>query len=1185
MHFKTLEIQGFKSFPDKTVLHFDTRMTAVVGSNGNGKSNISDALRWVLGEQGAKTLRGDRMEDVIFHGTTKRGAMGFARVALTIDNADRALAVDADEVVISRKLYRTGESEYRINSDKVRLKDVHELLMGTGLGRDGYSIIGQGRVAEIVGSKGKERREIFDEAAGVSMFLHKKAEAQRDLTRAGENLLRLLDISKELEDRLPVLEKQAEKATKARALLEEEKQTEISVCVAELHKLETQLAESETTVMQCEAECEHIDREIAQLEKDNEAAAEQRNELSARIEHLRRQGDEAKDEIGKRETENAVLENEILHLNARITQLNREIDSAKDGGEAFDREIAALQSEAEGKAVEMDAAKSAEEQLRRELSAIDEQAAQHDGQEKALSGRLRAAQDSREQAKIELSGRENTLRELEERLEHTIEQAQNRERVIAESEEKRLRLRQKADEIEAQSQSVANKLSGYRKLLEGKRQKQSEFEREFGELRRTHQRQSDRHEILQGVERNMEGYQHSVKSVINAAKAGKISGVSGTVADVIRVEKDYSVAIETALGAALQNVIVDNEETAKRCIRYLRDINGGRATFLPMTSVRGSELDVRGLDDEDGFIGIGSELADYDPQFDGIVKSVLGKTAIADDIDTATYLGKKYGYKFRIVTLDGQVVNAGGSFTGGSQRQGAGIISRKQELLSLAEELRISGAKLEEAKAFAARINAEVSKLAIETEGLKEAQSKLREESVHITAEIGGVENIIAQCEEQKTGGDIIINKGRERIAAEKAAIDSLRTVLRESETAVAALSADIEVLGTAGSEIIKRRDQLSAEITRYKFELISLQKDIEALDARVLTARESKRRIAVTAQENVGLIEQANQNIEGLRERIRANERQNLSDSGLFDTQKEEIRRKAQQSAELERQSADIIRQIREKSGDREKFSNAMVLAKERRTADEHRINDITAATLWEKYQLTHSEAILIADTLAAEKDLRAAKVQLTEIRRRIEALGSNINFAAVEELTEVRQRYEDLSKQLSDVETAKNNLIKLIEELTDEIQTTFLQNFNRINEHFSKVFTEIFGGGEARLELSDPDNVLESGSEVFAAPPGKLVKSLIALSGGEQALVAITIYFAILLHRPTPFCMLDEVDAALDEVNIVKYVTYLKQFSERTQLMLITHRRGSIEGCDVLYGVFMQEKGVSRLIRQEIG
>ncbi len=1179
MFFKSLEIQGFKSFADKTVLNFDTKMTAIVGSNGNGKSNISDALRWVMGEQGAKTLRGDKMEDVIFHGTVARKQMGFAKVALSIDNTDRALAVDSDEVIITRKLYRTGESEYLINGDKSRLKDIQELLMGTGLGRDGYSIIGQGRVAEIVNAKGSQRREIFEEAAGVSKFLHKKAEAERQLQRAEDNFLRLKDIEKGLEERIPTLEKQSEKARKAKLLLEEEKKIMISVAVAELELLRKNLAEVEDSILVNQGECEHFEREIGELEEENERLSITKGQLSARLSELRKSNDDKKDEIAETDKAIAVLENEIRHNEARAEEIRSQIEAGKKNASEYDSKIEEIRKEIEIKNKLLSENERKMNELNEKLKVSAEENKELDDEYNKLDAESGSLYVKLTEAKLTLQQAEVSVKELTESLTTDNERIENQEKLADEYRQKRRTLSRELEELGEEKSDLENRLNGYSKLFEGKNEKLNAKKDEYEKIRRSFEQKRQRLEVLSDVEKNMVGFFASVKSVMTAKKSGKLTGIHGTVADVISVEKKYGTAVETALGNALQNIIVDNEETAKRCIRFLKDTGGGRATFAPLTSVKGNLLQQNGLDDEEGFEGLGPELVSYDEKYDGVIKSFLGKTAVVDDINTATRIAKKYGYKFRIITLDGQVVNAGGTFTGGSNKSESGIISRKQEIDALTSETQSLSDTLQLLKGSFSELQAEVNKMSLEIEGYKERLSALKQDEVRLTAEIGGVKDLIRQCEEQQENAELIIDRSRKQIAQQKEIVSSCEEKIASYEKEIAEIEKQLEASGEKRRKADGERSEISEKISAMNIECLTVRKDIENLEAQIeninrtkaMTGEDNERKKAEIEELKVSS-EKLYAEIEEKRISIEASKKQR-------DENSEAILGVIAKENECERRMSELTREIREKGNDKVKFSNALAVAIEKKNSIQ-REDEKLRTTLWNEYELTVTEAKEKAEKL---ENLAESQKQLQELNRKIKALG-NVNFAAIEEFEEVKTKYDELSGQLKDVEKSKHDLEKLISNLTADIKARFLSSFNDINEKFSKIFKEVFGGGEAHLELIDPEDVLGSGIEIFAAPPGKLIKNLISLSGGEQTMVAITIYFAILLHRPTPFCMLDEVDAALDEINVVKYVTYLKRFCTQTQLMVITHRRGTIEGCDVLYGVFMQEKGVSRLIHQEL-
>ena len=1179
MFFKTMEIQGFKSFADKTVLNFDKKMTAIVGSNGNGKSNISDALRWVMGEQGAKTLRGDKMEDVIFHGTVARKPMGYARVALTIDNTDRTLGVDADEVTIERKLYRTGDSEYIINDKKSRLKDIQELLMGTGLGRDGYSVIGQGRVSEIINSKVNQRRELFEEAVGVSYFLHKKQEAERDLDRANENINRLKDIETELAARIPVLERQSEKARQAMALMEKEKALDLGLSVWDLDRIAKELSEIEDQMLANEGQCEHYQREIGELEQESEDIAERKMQITARQEDLRREGEQARDRLAAADREQAVLENEILHCREKIEQIKARIKEGEQGAEQLQKQIEDYSAQIEEKKAKLEENQRKSKELGAGLSAMNGESDQLDEEYRELDKKQGELLSKKTELTLKIQSAGQSIEDIKARLADSDRNFQSTEEKIKEYREKRREISAKLEENAEKKAEAENKLGGYTKLFETKNNKLKEQEQAFRQLQNDYTQSRQRLEVLSDVEKNMAGYAASVKAVVNAGRQGRIGGIEGTVADVIKVDKRYAVAIETALGAALQNVIVNNEETAKRCIRHLKETGGGRATFLPLTSVRGSLMDAHGVENEEGFEGIASELVDCDEKYKGIIRFVLGRCAIIEDIDTATVIAKKNGYKFKIVTLDGQVINAGGSFTGGSVSKSAGIITRNREIEELREKTAVLSEKLKAEQESFNRLREETGKMAIEMEGFKEQVEDCAKEEIGLRAELSGVKEMIEQAEEQQENAEGFLQRSKADIKKQEELIKECESSLAACEKEIEAIAAEIKRAGEKMQARLEEKNKIGDKITALGMENISVNKDIERIEGLKASAEESLVQLEKGSGSMQSEITSEERKIEELKTQIEEKKKQARELKDSFKGGNDKVAELISQMNDLERRNTEITKEIREKSEAKEKFSSALAVNAERKSAAEKETERIKSS-LWEKYELAPSEAAKQAEI---PEDVKSARGQLAELRRQISALG-NVNFASIDEFKEVSDRHKELKGQLDDVEKSKRELEKLIENLTVDIKARFLEGFNSINDHFKRIFTEVFGGGSAHLELTAPEDILNSGIEIFAAPPGKLIKNLISLSGGEQTMVAITIYFAILLHRPTPFCMLDEVDAALDEVNVVKYITYLKRFSGSTQLMVITHRRGTIEGCDVLYGVFMQEKGVSRLLRQEI-
>ena len=1180
MLFKTLEIQGFKSFADKTVLTFDTQTTAVVGSNGNGKSNISDALRWVMGEQGAKTLRGEKMEDVIFHGTTERKPMGFAHVALTSDNADRALSVDADEVVISRKLYRSGESEYLINGKKSRLRDIQELLMGTGLGRDGYSIIGQGRVAEIVNARDTQRREIFEEAAGVSLFLHKKADAEKQLAQAEDNIIRQRDLIRVDEERLPSLKKQSEKAIKASELMAQKKGLEISVSVARLNEKRDALTKISDDLLINRGECEHFERDIEKAETEIENLGDDKMASQARLERIRAGIQSANDELAEKRSDISVAENDLKHNEERRAELTEQLKSAKENSATFDEQIKQINAQIDEAKKAADECEKKSKEHQKQLDEISDRSNAASEEYSALESEIAGLRA--EEAKQEMSGSmaRRTAEEVEGQKQRFLDDLSGGESKIDEYKSELDGVRKAAAKNAEEKDTAQNKLAGMERLAEGKRKRYEEARKALEEVNRALGEKQQRYRVLSDIEKSKEGYSRAVKEILTAGEQGRLHGIHGIVADVITVPEKYVTAIETVLSSVMQNIIVDNEETATRCIRFLKEANAGRATFYPLTSMKGRYLNEPRLKSEAGFEGIASELVECGDEYAQIVSNLLGLTAVVDDIDTATVIGKKYGYKFRIVTLDGQLVNAGGSFTGGSRIAKTGIISRKQELDALYSEISKlrEGAKSKNDEFE--RYKAEIAKFNIESEGMGDRIRELEQEAIKSGAEISRLLSLIEQLETQvqtsrKTleGFDAQIKQQNDIAAAADAKKAELAAKIAELEK-------KLEEQGGERTEAENRIRGISERIRQYNLDKLDRERDIDVFRQQIRNIEDNRRMLIENSDGYRQAMSDLDNSDREIREKIERIKLEIEQSAGELTEKNDEITALTNEINEFDRKITELHKSINEFNQNKEKFSREVARLDERQVTVQKEYDKIVAL-LYDSYSLTVSEA---TEQATVPENLLAAENDLTELNNQIKELGF-VNMASIEEYELVSQRYEFQSKQLKDIEDSKRELEKIIADMTEQIRTQFLEAFNDINHHFKNVFVQIFGtGAHAELELTNPEDVLNSGIEIKAAPPGKVIKNLISLSGGEQAMVAITIYFAILMHRPTPFCMLDEVDAPLDVVNVEKYINYINRFSKRTQLMIISHRRGTIEGCSVLYGVFMQEKGVSRLLRQEL-
>lgn len=1175
MYLKSLELHGFKSFPDKIRLTFDEGLTAVVGPNGSGKSNIGDAVRWVLGEQSTKELRGKSMEDVIFSGTKTRKPMGFASVTLTIDNSDHALSAEEAEVAVTRRLYRSGDSEYLINGRSVRLKDVNELFMDTGLGRDGYAIIGQGRIAEIVGAKSNERRDIFEEAAGVSKFRYKKQEAQRRLTAAEDNLLRLNDITQELESRIEPLRVQAEKAEKFVVLAEQRKELEISVWVHKLQTLSETMQKLSDSYLQLTAEYENLQNDIQREEEKLQLAFQDMQQATADIEVLQNKIVAAEQSGADTAAKIAVCENEISHSTETCKLLEaqqNEISQADEHREerlaeqdAYLKTLAIRQEDLDAKlAAALDA-----------LTALEQQSGAQGKECDAQDHELRQLSLRQSEQRIRLQTLDAEQKETEATLERAKQDGVSVEERLRGYAEKQEKLEKTAEGLRRKSAEETNRIAGFRQLSTVKQQKFEQATADLSDISSRLQQAIQKQKILRDLEQNMEGYAGSVRQVLKVAGSGRLGGVHGTVSQRITVAPEYGTAIETALGGAVQNLIVENEEAAKRCIRYLKEVRGGRATFLPLTTIRGGRLH-ENLDGVEGFVALACDLVGYDKMYSNVMENLLGRIAVCEDIDSASRIAKQFGYRFRIVTLDGQVVHSGGSYTGGSAARSAGVITRTHEIEEAAAQIKELQAQQEAMRGECAKRKAEWDKLRTDVDG---AQERIAQ---HQTA-LHGVEQELAALQAMAKADAAWQDNAAEQQARLMQKIEETSAQMETVREALAKTDADIalaeELLAGSQAErerMSQERSALTEQIAADRIRQAELAKDLEAERAKRIQMARDMEEAAARLESIAAQIRSEKNNVSAKQKEIESlkyNQQAQREQSAKMQTEIANLRRlhdEKEQYTRVLREGTDELRDAREKQ------------ALERSRVEERKDNvqkemDELVYRMQETYEMTYSEAQAQAKPI---ENLRETESALSSVKNKIRALGT-VNVAAIDEFREVSERYTFLSAQLKDVQESKVELEELIEKLTQEMCVIFTQSFEKINKYFGEIFVELFGGGSASLELTDPEHVLESGIEIHVAPPGKVIRNLISLSGGEQSFIAICIYFAILKLRPAPFCILDEIDAALDEVNVRKYAQYLNHFLGKIQFVVVTHRRSAMEEAHVLYGVTMQEDGVSRLLR----
>lgn len=1175
MVLRTLEMQGFKSFPDRTELNFGKGITAVVGPNGSGKSNISDAVRWVLGETSTKSLRGSKMEDVIFGGTSARKALGFAQVQLTLDNADGALKDRGEIVTVSRRYYRSGESEYKIDGETVRRKDIHELFMDTGLGSDGYSMVGQGKIDSIISQKNEDRRELFEEAAGISLFRHKRTDATRRLDQAQENLVRLLDILGELENRVGPLKKQSEKAAQFLELSQEKKTLEIGVWVNKIKRFTNDLREQEHKIDAAEASYQVCENELKKIENEIEEALEKSGHINVELEQLRAVAKSNEEEALREDGKAMVLESTVSHNNETIQRLRDEINMTDDANQSIDAQIEEKnQLITEGEKLLAD--KQTElKQTGEKMEGLVSSNETNSKLTNEINQRITSLTVALSECRVKCTQALSSIEEIKSRqsvVDESIAVCDKELNIaIAQQEESQKNL----DFLEERINENNNSLSGYRLKYENKKAKAEKLKEDLEKLNYELSQKRSRAKMLLDLEKNMEGFSGAVRAVMKQAQNKALSGIHGPLSQLITVDNEYSVAVEVALGAAMQNIVTTNEADAKRAIYYLKNNKLGRATFLPISAIKPRRLEERDLDDCLGFVAIASNLVSCKSEYENIVSNLLGRVVIVDDMDSAIGISKQYGARFKIVTIDGQVINPGGAMTGGSQSKGAGILSRSNmidELNSQANELEKKAealkTELKTAIEDANLAGANLQGVEADLQQAKEEQIRAQGNHTLICEKLDAARAQKEQLVDEKTNAGARISQLEKANQTAQAEADVIEKQMADAENELSKTAVNAE-------EINAKRDSYRQKIQEINLEIVTTAKDIEALKLSVeeLTLRKDTQsnRVKSTADEIASIEEKNEAYLMDINKiKATANDYRKKAQEALHNADEKIEERNA-----LEKRSSELRTFERNKSQEREKLSGEIV------RLTEHKVNmqkeyDELNDMLFEQYELTRREA----EALNIEiENMSDAKKRLHEIKVAIKGLGS-INVGAIEEYKEVSERYEFLKEQIDDIEKSKSELLKIIEDLTSSMSEKFLEKFNKINEEFKISFADFFGGGKGEIVLEQPDNCLESPIEIKIQPPGKSVQNINLFSGGEKSLAAMALLFSVLKVQPAPFCIYDEVEAALDDVNVERFAKYMRKMTDKTQFISITHRRGTMEEADVLYGVTMQEKGVSKLI-----
>lgn len=1179
MKLKAVEMQGFKSFPDRTKLTFDDGITVIVGPNGSGKSNISDAIKWVFGEQSVKSLRGAKMEDIIFGGSVSRKPTGFAWVSLFIDNTDRSIDVDSDEVVITRRLYRSGESEYRINNNPVRLRDINEMFMDTGLGRDGYSVIEQGKIAEIVSAKSTQRREIFEEAAGISKFRYRKTEAERKLQQAEDNLVRLRDIMQELEDRVGPLKAQSEKAKQYVVLAGEKKSLEISLWLEQLTKIGRQLAELEDKALLAANDRTTAQKRLDEIERELEEIQQKTQDANLYIEHKRDRIREYEEAISNAKIEAAVKENNIKHNNDTIAELEKELERSVLSAGELEENLAELRAEQERCEAEAAETRRKLEENQRELEAQRQEEHRLAAEQSALALQKEELRGQIHKAELSAETAGTLAAETVARLEALRGQAKDKDENLGRLQEELAGHKAFAGELRDKLQSLQNSKNGYLYKLKSRSDKMAELEGRQRSSEKLAGEKLQRAQVLTDLEKNYESFNNSVKFVMKQAEAGALRGIIGPVSSLIKTENRYSTAVEIALGAAIQNIVTQDEGAAKRAIALLKERGAGRATFLPLTNIKANPIRENGLEDRGGYVGLASELVQCEDRYRGVVDSLLGRTIVAEDIDAATAIAKAYSYRYRTVTLDGQVVNAGGSLTGGSVNKNASILSRRGEIDALTAEAKKYSKQAEELETQLNELRRETDAIQAMVDGIEAEEKTAREDLISAQTL---VDRLTANVEEAERLNEQAMQEYDDLTAR----MEQLRQQKISGGELVKKLTEEVERLTRVAAEDAEKYQKLTTTIaaaaetvTSLQMEDIARQKDCEAAQNAIdqMESQQSGSEAALAAlRERKEQLQQANRTILAEIEQINAGAQ---SGSSEIEELRRDIKEADEQRDQLEMRRNILTKENSDAISKREAAASELLRLQEKNDGLQDQQNNISAK-MWEEYELTRSEA---AEQAIPLEDVGAAQKRLSELRSRIRALGA-VNVAAIEEYEEVSGRYRFMKEQIDDAENAKKELTRLITELSAQMSAIFTERFAGINRHFGEIFRELFGGGHAELRLTDATDPLETGIEIIVQPPGKIIKNLSALSGGEQAFVAICIYFAILRVNPAPFVLIDEIEAALDDVNVGKFAAYLHRMTDHTQFISITHRRGTMEQGDVLYGVTMEEEGISKLLRLDV-
>jgi len=1177
MFLKRIELSGFKSFADRTELEFVRGITAVVGPNGSGKSNISDGIRWVLGEQSAKSLRGGKMEDVIFAGSDARRAVNYGEVSLTLDNSSQSLPLDFNEVTVTRRVHRSGESEYLINKQPCRLKDITELFMDTGIGKEAYSIIGQGRIEEILSTKSEDRRGIFEEASGIVKYKSRKREAQKKLDDTEQNLLRIHDLVSELEDQIEPLREQSEKAIRFKDLREKLKSSEISMYVHQidqiyiswneatqrLEKLQREQTELSTVVNQHDAHLEKHRWETRRLEEELEKLQERLLQLSEEFEKSEGQGEVLKERKRNYIANRQQLTTTIAMQEQRRTDKEAELAEQREkiiqiGAQLFEFQAKLNAEEQRLMGVNGGISSAPEDQLKGELLET-----------------LNRMAHTRNEIRYAEQQTESISRRLERLDEDRQKWAEQREKLVSRKEELTAKLAATVKEIDEERQQ-------YAELTQSLKSKQSLLDETQSTVRKWEQKLdalTSRRDTMKEMANDYDGFMQGVKEVLKAKSRKDLRGIRGAVAELVMVPAEVEVAIETALGGALQNIVVETEADGREAIAFLKRRQMGRATFLPMNVIRGrsiSDHELSTLKAAKGFVGLAVDLVSFDATYQNIFSSLLGNVVVAQSLEDANHIAAKAQYRYRVVTLEGDVVNPGGSMTGGSlQKKSTNLLGRQRQIEELDQDIKSSGQQLAALREKSSVMKRDITDDMMKLEQLRQTGEQKRITEQQIRAELGPLESESRTVEEQLS----LDSQDRNSLLAEqadfarkKAEAEQLLSELQQEEASLQQAIRDAESSRKASES---EKEELQGQLTDLKVKVASISQEKQSL-------QDQQRRLQLDLSDVEREMETNRQLLQQLEQEMELLEQETV----LQVEQLNDLKLKKQECTEqIEYKRAertDWLQKLEKEENETRAQRIQLKQVEENLHQTEVRVNrldvelDNLLKKLAEEYELSYELAKV---RYPVPEDVAGTQSRVRELKREIASLGE-VNLGAIEEYARVSERYEFLSSQKNDLIEAKSTLYQVIREMDQEMSKRFKTTFDAIRSHFVVVFAKLFGGGRADLILSEPENLLDTGIEIVAQPPGKKLQNLQLLSGGERALTAIALLFSIIRVKPVPFCVLDEVEAALDEANVSRFAEYLREFSEMTQFIVVTHRKGTMEEADVLYGVTMQEGGVSKLV-----